>query len=402
MVKTFSLAHLLRVARHNTVLLTICAILGAALGVGFSIYQDSYTATVLLGVRPGNSSVQSEVLVQSAAVQVVSPSVIETAAKKLNVSRGTLSGQVNATVESGTTLINLNASNTSSEGAVEAATAVANAALSDYRSRNNQFAADIRTAGEQLLSKGQLASSAAEQARQDSIGSVVGAAQGQAIEGTVTISVVSPALEARRTGLGRVGGLIFGLAFGLLVGILLALSEGLRRRRKIRNRADLDEVVGLRAALPYSDTASLAGTVLNTEHNLLVLSGSDEVSRRNAAAELVAKLGRNGYSVALVQILEGSQAGLRLAQEPDGTWTVGSDNADDVLSRASRRTLAASLKSDIVIIDVVDPSQYAVYLAGQTDFLPIMVVPQGDRVSKVERDMQAVTTAQPVALLVDR
>lgn len=401
-MKTFSLAHLVRVARRNTVLLTICAILGAALGVGFSIYQDSYTATVLLGVRPGNSSVQSDVLVQSAAAQVVSPVVIETAAKKLGVSRGTLGGQVNSTVESGTTLINLNASNATADGAVKAATAVATAALADYRSRNNQFADDIRTAGESLLSKGQLASSAAEQSRQQSIGSVVGAAQGQAIEGTVTISVVSPALEAHRAGLGRVGGLLFGLAMGLLVGILLALSEGQRRRRKIRNRADLDDVPGLRAALPYSDTASLAGTVLNTEHNVLILSGSDEAARRNAAAELVAKLGRNGYSVGLVQILDGAQAGLRLAQEADGTWTVGSDNADDVLSRASRRTLAASLKSDIVLIEVADPGQYAVYLAGQTDFLPIMVVPQGDRVSKLEQDMQAVTTAQPVALLVDR
>lgn len=401
-MKTFSLAHLVRVARRNTVLLTICAILGGAVGVGLSVYQDSYTATVLLGVRPGNSSVQSEVLVQSAAAQVVSPVVIEAAAKKLAVNRGTLAGQVSATVESGTTLINLNAANSTSDGAVKAATAVANAALADYRSRNNQFADDIRTAGEQLLSKGQLATSAAEQARQQSIGSVVGAAQGQAIEGTVTISVVSPALEARRAGLGRIGGLIFGIAMGLLVGILLALSEGLRRRRKIRNRADLEEIPGLRAALPYSDTASLAGTVLNTEHNLLILSGRDEASRRNAAAELVAKLGRNGYSVALVQILEGAQAGLRLAQEADGTWTVGSDNADDVLSRASRRTLAASLKSDIVIIEVADPGQYAVYLAGQTDFLPIMVVPQGDRASKLEHDMQAVATAQPVALLVDR
>jgi len=257
-----SIRSLVGLLRRNVLLLTVGTLIGILAGLGATSLNRQYAATVIVEVAPGSDVGQTSTLVQSAASVLVSPIVIDTAAKDLGVDSSTLSAEVTSTVQAGTNLINVSAVSDSDQSAVDAATKVVNVALNDYRARSQERASQVRDAGSELLANGSLDQTRAEAARQSSIGSVVGSSQGQAIQDTVSVSVASPALSAYRVGVSRPIGVILGAAAGFLIASLVALSRSWNRRRPIKTLSDL-EYAGRMGGVLIETPLRAAGHALN-------------------------------------------------------------------------------------------------------------------------------------------
>ena len=397
----YSWRHALHRVRRNLLLILVAGLIGAVLGILVVSGHPAYKATVLLGVRT-SGDVSTSTATESAAVSIVSPAIIDKAARALGVDPGVLASQVTADVQSGTTLIDLTAANTDSAAAVRNVTTLADVAIQGYVDRSAAIAADVRDAGEKQLKTGALSDVAAERTRTESIGSTVGTAQGQSITGAVTISVVSPALSAHLAGVSRPVGVILGTAMGVLLALLVVLSGGWRRIGRVRSPADLEEIGGARAVLSAEDVDGLTGAVLASGEDYVVLAGADEASRRATAIGLVGGLRRNGYTVGRVSVLGAPSDQLPLTRGEGDTWSIGAQTPDPVLAHSARGTLRGVVKADLTVVDIPDLSSALVYLAGQSDFVPILMVPAGRRVGAVANDLRPIQAASPILVVVRR
>ena len=131
---------LARSLRRRALPLVVAAVVGAGIGFVWAGTDAEYKSTTVLGVRSSGDIGLTDALVNSAASTVVSDVVINAAAEKLGVDAGSLSQRVSATVQSGTTLIDLSAVAATPEEARLAATTVSEQALLDYRSRSQAVA----------------------------------------------------------------------------------------------------------------------------------------------------------------------------------------------------------------------------------------------------------------------
>lgn len=269
---------LFSLVRCNLALIVGGTLLGAITGFALATINPTYGATVVVEVATGVDPAQTSTLVESAASTIESPAIISKAATTLGVPDAQLSQSVSADVQPGTNLINLSATADSADSAVEAATEVTNVAITDYRTRSDERAKQVRSAGADLLADGTLDAARAESARQASIGSVVGTAQGQAIQDTVTLSVASPALSAYREGVSRPVGIILGAAAGALLTALVALSQAWNRRRPIRTLDDL-EYAGDISGAPAEPADRAAGLALSSGRKVVLVLGADEAGR---------------------------------------------------------------------------------------------------------------------------
>ena len=374
----FSWRDLTHQVRRNLLLIAVASLVGAVVGVLVAVADPTYRATALVGVRSG-AEVSTSTATETAAVSIVSPAVIEKAARELGEDPGTLGSQVSATVRSGTSLIELTAADTDADAALRNVTKVADVAIQDYSDRSAAVAQDVRNAGEEQLTSGTLSDDTAEKARTASIGSTVGVAQGQSITGAVTISIVSPALNAYLGGMTRSVGAILGAALGALLSTLLALSTVWRRWRKVRSAADLEDVPGARAVLRGDDLAGLTGTALTSGERYLVVGGASETNRRAICTELARGLRQNGYSASQISVLEGAANRQPLTRGEADRWSVGSAGATSVLARAERLSVRGIVHTDFVLVDIAEIGSASAFLAGQADFLPILLVPSGTR-----------------------
>ena len=381
--------------RRNALLIAVGTVLGALAGFVLTTINPAYGATVVVQVATGADAAQSSTLVESAASTLESQAIIEEAATKLDVTASELSQTVAADVQPGTDLIDLSAVSDSSEGAINAATEVVNVAISDYRTRSDQRAKQVRAAGADLLANGTLDETRAESARQASIGSVVGAAQGKAIQDTVTLSVASPALDSYRTGVSRPVGLILGAAAGALLTSLLALSQAWNRRRPINTLTDLEY-----AAAPNDTVVASAqnapGLALTSGKKVVLVLGDAEPAREALARATAHGMTLNGTQTAMVAVIAGDQA-LHMLDEQ--RWEVGAEHISGVMSRTERRGLPNRLGVDGVVISTPLSADTSLYLAGQDDYLALVAIQRGTRVWRASEQLEQVANADPVAVL---
>lgn len=389
------------VIRRSLLPLGIATIVGAAAGVVVSDADSQFKATVVLSVRSGSDVGTTDTLVASAASSVLAPVVISAAASSLKLDPAVLAARTSAVVESGTTLIDVTVSGPSQQDAIARATTVSDQTLQNYRDRSAAIATQVRVAGENLLASGKLTAATAEAARQTSIGTVVGTAQGQSIEGAVTLSVVSPALGAVRAGISKPVGAVFGAAAGFLLMLLALLSGALRRRRRIRTAADLADVSGGIEVLREREIDQVAGAVLESGRRCIVVLGDGPTvrPRMEVASSLEQSLVRSGLSVGRVEVGGSVDEGAGLTFLGGGLWAVGERQASDVLARASRSRLPQTLETDLVLIELDSRQKSAGLLHGQRDFLPIVSVARGSTVGEFERLIEPFAGADPVVVL---
>lgn len=386
---------LIRLARRNALLIAVGTLIGALAGLALTNLNPAYGATVVVEVSAGADAGQTAMLVESAASTIESPAIIEQAASTLGVPVAGLTKSVSANAQAGTNLINLTAVAGSSDEAVAAATEVVDVAISDYRTRSDQRAKQVRDAGAELLADGTLDEARAESARQASIGSVVGTAQGDAIQDTVTLSVASPALGAYRTGVSRPVGVILGAAAGALLTSLLALSRVWNRRRPINTLAELEMAgAGLTSAVEPAEHA--AGLAMTSGRKVILVLGDDEAGREALARRTTHGMILNGTRTALVTVVPGDQS---LHRTDKDRWEVGADRAAEVLSRASRRDLPARVDAESVVICAGLTEDTQSYLAGQDDYLALVAITRGTRTWRAAEQFEQVATADPVGVL---
>lgn len=387
--------------RRNLPLLVVGALLGGLLGWMVASLRSDYTASTVVSVRAGTGdAAATNTAVQSAAVIATSDAVITQAAGALGVDPGNLKRRTTATVDDGTTLVTISVTASTDAEAARAAAAVADAAVNSYRTRSSEIASQVRTAGEELLASGKLSASAAEIARQNSIGLTVGQAQGGSIDGAVALTLVSPPTQARLAGISKSIGFIFGAAAGVLLAALLALSRGWQRRRRIRNEADLQSARGSRLAVTDDSVDQIAGVILESGQRCVVVLDAGAPAGPADAFEhaLADALVRQGDTVGRVVI--GAQADLVPAGAPGPVRTARWEEADSLLSRASREKLPAELGCDIVLVAVPVDVPATVLLHGQRNYVPVVLVGSGSRLGDVEAALAPLADAGPIAVLV--
>lgn len=394
----YSWRHAVNRIRSNLLLIALAGLAGAVLGILVASAHPTYQATALLGVRT-SSDVSTETAAETAAVSIVSPAVIQKAAAMLDLDAATLGAATTADVESGTALIRLTSVDADPDAAVRNVTTVAEVSIQNYVDRSAAIANDVRDAGEKQLGTGALSDDTAEKTRTESIGSTVGLAQGQSITGSVTISIVSPALGAYLGGVSKPVGAILGATFGVLLTLLLVLSGTWRLRRKVRTAADLEEVPGARLVLPGEDVAGLTGAVLASSERYVVIAGAEQYSRLTLSQELARGLRRNGYSVSQISVLETPREQQPLTHIDAETWSVGREASARVLAHSERRAVREVVNTDLVLVDLADLTHASEFLAGQADFVPILVVSAGTRYAKVMEDLGPVQAARPILVI---
>lgn len=386
---------LFSLVRRNLALIVGGTLLGAITGFALATINPTYGATVVVEVATGVDPAQTSTLVESAASTIESPAIISKAATTLGVPDAQLSQSVSADVQPGTNLINLSATADSADSAVEAATEVTNVAITDYRTRSDERAKQVRSAGADLLADGTLDAARAESARQASIGSVVGTAQGQAIQDTVTLSVASPALSAYREGVSRPVGIILGAAAGALLTALVALSQAWNRRRPIRTLDDL-EYAGDISGAPADPADRAAGLALSSGRKVVLVLGADEAGREALARRAAEGMVLNGTHTALVVVVPGEED---LHEVGADRWEIGAGQVDEVLSRVQRRRLPERLGTDAVVLCAPLTDDVTLYLAGQDDYLALLAIPVGTQVGRAAEQLEKVATADPIGVL---
>lgn len=386
--------------RRNVLVLVGATLLGGAVGVGLSTLGGGYSATVVLAVQSSGDAGQTVIAVQSAAVAATSDVVLQAAADRLGVDPAVLGRRVTSTVQPDTTFIDLTVIAPTPDEAVAAATAVADTALADYQARNEATADEVRTKGEDLLQTGTLSAEAAERARQDSIGTVVGQAQGQAIEGAVALSIASPASQASPAGVGRTVAGILGAAAGFLLALLVTLTSGWRARRRIRNLADLLHTPGLRGAVDASQTELLAGQVLESGKALVAVLDTrpGPFATEGLVDGLHLALERSGVSVGRV-VVEGDQPVYVTRGDGGAVATLERDSAAHILGRAERSALPRVLDAEVVLVACPARLPAAALLHGQSDFFAVLVVRPRTRVRTVQQEATLLAAAEPVGVL---
>lgn len=382
--------------RRNIIFVMAATLLGALAGLALSTINPEYQATVVVEVAPGADSAQTSTRLESTASTIVSPTIIDTASGVLGISSAQLAGTVTADVKAGTNLIDLTAVSDSPDSAIAAATTVVDVALTEYRAGSAARAKDVRASGADLLTNGTLAEPRAEAARQESIGAVVGSAQGQAIQGTVAVFIASPALAAAQVGVSRPVGIILGAAAGALLASLLVLSRTWNRRRPIRTLADLEYAAGVDSQVEPS--ARAAGVALSSGKSYILVLGRDEPSREALARRVSSEMALNGTSTALVVVTAGDYA-VHQVDVTGSRWEIGAQQAAQILSRASRRDLPAKLAVTAVVVSAPLDKDTSQFLAGQDDYLALVAVPQGTRVAQAEAQFELVASADPIGVL---
>lgn len=386
---------LLSLIRRNLLLIALGTLLGAVAGFALSTMDRPYSATVVMEVATGADAGQTAMLAESAASTVESPAILSQAASDLGVAFEQLSRSVTADVQAGTNLVDVTAVSDSPQGATDTADAVANVAITDYRTRSNQRAIQVLAAGSDLLAEGTLESARAESARQASIGATVGSTQGQAIQDTATLSVASPALSADRTGVSSPVGILLGAAAGALLTSLLALSEFWNRRRHIRTLADLDYAAScLDATSESPQRASLLA--INSGKPTLVVLSEDESAREELARRIAAAVAVDRTPVALVLVVAGNS---ELQQVGDQSWQVGADRASEVLSVGNRHTLLTRLGARAVVLAAPPSGDISLLLASGDDYLVLLAIPPGTRVWQAREQFEQYPGAKPIGVL---
>ena len=381
--------------RRNLALIAVGTVLGAIVGFALATIHPTYGATVVVAVATGSDASQTSTRVESAASTIESPAILSQAATVLAVPYGQLEEAVSADVQAGTNLIDLTAVSDSQDEAVKAATEVVNVAITDYRTRSDERAKEVRSAGADLLAKGTLDEARAESARQASIGSVVGTAQGQAIQDTVTLSIASPALGAYRTGVSRPVGIILGAAAGALLTTLIALSRAWNRRRPIRTLDDLEYAATISDA-PAAPADRAAGLVLSSGRNVVLILGDDEAAREALARRTAEGMAVNGTSTALVVVIPGDAD---LHNIGDKRWEVGADRVAEVLSRAERRKLPERVGTTAVVVCAPLTEQVSLYLAGQDDYLALVAIARGTQVQRAAEQLEQLGHTDRIGVL---
>ena len=290
------------------------------------------------------------------------------------------------------------------EAAILAAKTIAAQAITDYQTRAQAISVSVTTRSRELLTSGKLDSSAAESARETTLGTVAGTAQGQEVDGAVAITVVSPAISASRAGLTRSLGAVFGMAAAVLLTLLVMLSGTWRRRWRIRSAADLiDAAPGVErlADQVYTDEeiSRLAGSVLESGRACVVLLGDGRTPPGGSRLSrmLIELLREHAVKVARVEIA-GTKPG-PLTQLGNGEWSVSAESADLVLARVARAGLAARTSSDVVVVEVAAKDQAVELLYGQHDFLPVIEVRTGSHVGDVQDLFVQLADADPLLVL---
>lgn len=380
----------------------VATLVGAGAGFVMAAAGTGYQATVVMGVSGGGDPAAASTVAESAASMIGSEAVISEAAVQLGVDPLALLARTSSSVEKGTTLINVTGTGESPSAAVAVATTVAQTALDGYRSRSALAAERVRAAGQDLLATGRLAQPTAEAARQESIGTVVGSAQGASIEGEATLFVVSSAQRATPTGVSRAVGVLLGAAAGLLVSLLVILSRSGRRSVRVRSTFDLASLPGVRATMRASEVERLAGTALESGSRIVVLMGLGVSPQEldHLADGMGAWLRMGGRSVGTVEVAADLESPVGLTLRSDGGWAVSSGQAGTVLARSARDRVTDSLHANVLIVcvDADDPSTRLMF--GQRDFMPVFVVAPGTRRSALESLVEPFGDAGPVAVLV--
>ena len=392
----------LDLVRRGWVWILVATLVGAGVGFAMAAARTGYEATVVMGVSGGGDPIAASTLAESAASTIGSEAVISESAVQLGVDPLTLLARTSSSVEKGTTLIDVTGIGESPSAAIAVATTVAQTALAGYRSRSALAAEQVRAAGQELLATGKLAQPTAETARQESIGTVVGAAQGASIEGEATLFVVSSAQRATPIGVSRTVGVLLGAAAGLLVALLVLLSRSGRRSGRVRSTSDLEFVPGVTATMRASEVERLAGAALESGCRIVVLMGVGVPPRELdlLADGMGAWLRLGGRSVGTVEVADDLEAPVGLTLRSDGGWAVSSGQAGTVLARSARDRVTDSLHANVLIvcIDADDPSTRLMF--GQRDFMPVFAVAPGTRRSTIDSLVEPFGDAGVVAVLV--
>ena len=393
------------IRRRYLIPVLIAAVIGGVVGFLAADVNKQYRATEVVGVRgSAASSGGNDTTTASIASAAGSPAVIGAAAQTLNLSSAELAARTTVTVETGTTLIDVSVVADTAEAAILAAKTIAAQAITDYQTRAQAISVSVTTRSRELLTSGKLDSSAAESARETTLGTVAGTAQGQEVDGAVAITVVSPAISASRAGLTRSLGAVFGMAAAVLLTLLVMLSGTWRRRWRIRSAADLiDAAPGVErlADQVYTDEeiSRLAGSVLESGRACVVLLGDGRTPPGGSRLSrmLIELLREHAVKVARVEIA-GTKPG-PLTQLGNGEWSVSAESADLVLARVARAGLAARTSSDVVVVEVAAKDQAVELLYGQHDFLPVIEVRTGSHVGDVQDLFVQLADADPLLVL---
>ena len=388
------------IRRRYLIPVLIAAVIGGVVGFLAADVNKQYRATEVVGVRgSAASSGGNDTTTASIASAAGSPAVIGAAAQTLNLSSAELAARTTVT-----TLIDVSVVADTAEAAILAAKTIAAQAITDYQTRAQAISVSVTTRSRELLTSGKLDSSAAESARETTLGTVAGTAQGQEVDGAVAITVVSPAISASRAGLTRSLGAVFGMAAAVLLTLLVMLSGTWRRRWRIRSAADLiDAAPGVErlADQVYTDEeiSRLAGSVLESGRACVVLLGDGRTPPGGSRLSrmLIELLREHAVKVARVEIA-GTKPG-PLTQLGNGEWSVSAESADLVLARVARAGLAARTSSDVVVVEVAAKDQAVELLYGQHDFLPVIEVRTGSHVGDVQDLFVQLADADPLLVL---
>lgn len=382
------------------------AAVGLVLGYFLADVNRQFRATEVLGVRTAALS-SADTLTASIASAAGAPAVIDAAAASLGIDPGDLTARTTVVVESGTTLVDVAVVAESEAAAVKAATTVAAQAIADYQQRAAGISESVTARSRELLTSGKLGSAAAEAARETTLGTVAGTAQGQEVDGSVALTVVSPATGASRAGLSKTMGAAFGAAAGALLALLIVLSGAWRRQWRVRSAADLvDAAPGQEkiAGRVFTDAEMdrVAGLVLESGRSCVVLldDGPTPVGGSRLARMLGDALRQHGLTVARVEVGGGESGPLTKMTVDD--WLVGAHSAEQALSRPARTALAATVKSDVALVEIASNEAATALLHGQSDFAAVVEVKSGSRVGRVQDLVALLSDSGPLVVLTQR
>lgn len=363
-------------------LLLICALLGAAVGL-VATGNSGFQATAALEFSAtGNDSLLVKQTGQTLARTAVSSPVIQATASSAD---GDLASRVSAVWESDTRVVNVTVTASTPEAAIADANAVAQSVVKTTEDAIRGRLTAARDGSNNLLNSETLDSPDAEAARRAQLGNSLGARQDAVSSESSALTVADPADAATTAGLTKPMGAAIGLVAGLLLGGVLCMVLGVRGLR-VNSRRTVQYLVPDTALSSPAQAAQLSGEILESGVPCVAIVSMDGAGRDGLALadDIGQFLQANGQTVR--QVGPVTKANRAAALE-----LLRRDTRDDARHRAG---------ADILIAVVDSDSEASTLLQGQSDLRVLVVLrKRRTKVSSMLQVMKAFGRAQPVLVL---
>ena len=231
--------------------------------------HSTYSAVAL--VQAETTRIESRAIDQAAkgaVVRIRSQGTFALAAEETGIAKEIIEERTRVSVIPETDVVRISVTDDDEASAVTTANSVAKASIAIDERRVAQRLDDVTADAARLLRQNRLRSDDAERAREDALGSALGAQQSEQIisEGRIRLLSLAAVGDTERL-TSRLAALVVSLG-GLLLGCALALALGARRGR-LRSRRHAKDLYPLATVVNASDfgyvTAGLATTTTHLE-----------------------------------------------------------------------------------------------------------------------------------------